>query len=190
MSRIAVSSSVFLVAALLACESERNSSPSDAALGDVARADGGADADSESDPDASSEDAADDGGGSDAAEETDAAPECPEVIITPIEGRPCDTEMRDCVAMCEDSACLDSCVGMATGTCKDCMDRALISCINRNGCQELWDCNTACIRTHCPGDRSDECREMHCATEDEALGECIDATLSACGTRYLDCIPE
>ncbi len=85
-------------------------------------------------------------------------------------------------------ACIDA---VTDATCRRCIDLDLISCVNRNGCQEVWSCYTDCIRERCPGDPSDACVRGSCGAEEDAFDACVtDEVLMICGERYQDCLPE
>jgi hypothetical protein len=122
----------------------------------------------------------------------DGGPMCTENLVTLVEGRPCSTELRDCTMACTDESCLDDCFEtLADPACTNCMNRALIACVNRNGCQELWNCSAECIQEHCTGTPDlDACIAASCMAEDDAYYDCVPMTLSTCGTRYVDCLPE
>jgi len=166
------------VAALVACGGRDRSVASDAGAPatDAGPADGAEDA---SPPD--------DAGSSD----IDAGPTCEEDIVTPYAGQPCSSETRACVEACTTgSSCIDGCLARdPSPLCNLCVERAIVSCYNRNGCQASWSCFRACVQFYCAG-MPGSCIDEHCAAEDDAWYECTVALgPDPCASRYLDCLP-
>jgi hypothetical protein len=126
----------------------------------------------------------------DAASADDAGPGCVESIVLPHAGPPpCSAATRSCVDACTASGCPVDCIEADPAPqCSDCADRALVSCINRNGCQDAWDCYVECIG-RCGG--ADACISAMCADVEDAWNACSDALgpESVCLTRYVDCLP-
>jgi hypothetical protein len=121
----------------------------------------------------------------------DAGPMCTPEILEPFDGRPCPASVRECAEACTDADCVGACIEAApAGDCAFCLDLSLIACVNRNGCQDEWNCYRECVRTMCPV-VTDECLDTNCPAPEDAFNACVtDEVLEICGTRYLDCVME
>lgn len=124
----------------------------------------------------------------------DAGPMCEEELVVPYTTRPCSADTKACVEACTEPTCVDACLASDPSTsCTDCVNRALISCFNRNGCQPQWNCYRACSRENCTGVPDvGACLDMHCVEPEQAFYDCVDSIFetSACPSRYADCLPE
>lgn len=158
------------------------------------RTGGGTDAGGTPDTGAGDAMVADDASTGDAGGDTDAGPMCRDYPIVPYDTRPCSAETKACIEACTEPTCVDACIAADPARqCQDCVNRALISCFNRNGCGEGWNCMTECIQTNgCPMSPDyDACVRMHCAELEDAYYACIDANFDGpCPMRFVDCLPE
>ncbi len=123
------------------------------------------------------------------------APMCPEHPLPPLGPPRCAAATRTCIDACApgDDACFEGCLAAdANPECVTCTQLALVSCLNRNGCEALWNCYRDCIVVNCStAPDTSACALAMCATEDDAYFTCTDMVPPAtCATRYLDCFPE
>lgn len=124
----------------------------------------------------------------------DAGPMCAEDLVEPYTTRPCSAATKTCIEACTEPSCFDTCVDSdPVRACRDCVNRAFISCFNRNGCQPMWNCYRACIRENCTmAPDVVACIDEHCREAEQTYYDCIDAAFdtSPCPGRYVDCLPE
>ena len=118
---------------------------------------------------------------------------CAPMVVEPYLTIPCSTATRTCIDGCTTGDCLDACIGAdPSPMCRDCTNRALVSCFNRNGCQPQWDCYIGCTMSLCGGvPDPDSCIEAMCLEVEDAWYLCTEemGPESPCLTRYLDCLP-
>lgn len=122
---------------------------------------------------------------------SDAGPSCREEIVPPYVGPiPCSMATRSCVDACADGDCLFRCLEAdPSAPCQDCLDRATVTCVNRNGCQPQWNCFRQCIVDNCPVP-TDACITMNCTEPENAWNTCAGGEpLRVCGTAYEECLP-
>jgi hypothetical protein len=160
---------------LAGCGRERTVVANDAAVpGDASTADAGADA------------AVPDAGALDAAVSM-----CAEDLRSPYTGPiPCNTTTRDCAMGCDDARCAEACFAAdPSPSCIQCWDVNQLSCWNRNGCQEQWNCVSECITEHCPT-FDVACIGEQCGTEDQAYADCFEPLRMMCLERTIECLPD
>lgn len=130
-------------------------------------------------------------GGSDLDAGSDGGPMCEEDLRSPYTGPvPCSVETRDCAAACETRDCAEDCfLADENAACIGCWDVNQLSCWNRNGCQDEFNCLSTCIRTECPS-ADPTCIGDRCSAEDIVYAACFEPFFTTCLERTIACLPE
>ncbi len=116
---------------------------------------------------------------------------CPTNTVSTITTQYCSDDTQACVEGCSDGTCILSCLESdASPDCMTCANINIIACINRNGCQEEWNCFNACVEDNCPEGSASTCVDTYCSTENDAYNDCSDTVpdSAGCGTEWTPCV--